>query len=277
MRKTTWRAGSLSILIAACLTMAAPMGVAEERSRAGEEEAFSVGSDVALSSLISLSDGHIQELADSLYIVAATDAARSGDWEQIRPYLAAVSERSVAALNWFALPDGSYWSVQNGREDGNLAARDYFPQVLAGNAVTGDLVVSRATGKPVAIVAVPIERFDGSVIGVLGSSVYLDQLSAQIGREMGLSETEIFYSFDETPIVALAYDSDLVFFEPLEAGDRELATAFMTMLQSDSGTVTYTFRGRERTVVYRRSDVTGWWYAFGIVEEESDRPETPVP
>jgi hypothetical protein len=27
--------------------------------------------------------------------------------------------------------------------------------------------------------------------------------------------------------------------------------------------VTYSFRGRERTMLYRRSPVTGWWYAFG--------------
>jgi hypothetical protein len=42
--------------------------------------------------------------------------------------------------------------------------------------------------------------------------------------------------------------------------------AFSEMLSGRGGTVTYNFRGSRRTVLYRKSDVSGWWYGFGAIE-----------
>lgn len=42
--------------------------------------------------------------------------------------------------------------------------------------------------------------------------------------------------------------------------------AFTEMLATSEGTVTYTFRGRSRTVLCRKSPVTGWWYALGVLQ-----------
>lgn len=35
---------------------------------------------------------------------------------------------------------------------------------------------------------------------------------------------------------------------------------------NEAGSLTYDFRGRQRSVVYRKSPVTGWSYVFGIVQ-----------
>jgi methyl-accepting chemotaxis protein len=179
--------------------------------------------------------------------------------------LGEVGKLNVSALNWFALPDGSYWSVQEGKASGNLTDRAYFPRLLAGKTVIGDLVVSKATSQNVMIVAVPILREDGWVIGVLGSSVYLEPLSERIRQEMDLSGNVIFYSFDATPLLAMVYDPGLIFVEPKELGE-EVERAFAEMLSHEEGAVTYTFRDKQRTVLYRKSSLTGWWYAFGVVQ-----------
>lgn len=143
------------------------------------EPGFTVSGEVALSALLSLGDGYLTKMADSLEILAASDSVRTGEWERVREPLADLAERNVAALNWFALPDGSYWSVQEGRAKGNLSRRD-------------------------------------------------------------------------------------------QAGDAELAAAFEEMLSKEAGVIDYTFRNQKRTVAYRKSPVTGWWYAFGVVPPESD-------
>lgn len=236
------------------------------KSQRGADRAPRVKGGVALATLMSLSDGHLQKMADSLQMLGMSDAARSADWEQIKDPLAEVAKRNVPALNWFALPDGSYWSVQHGKENANLATRAYFPKVLAGQTVIGDLVVSKATGMSMAIVAVPVVGQDRSVVGVLGASVYLDKLSALIEQEMALDDTMIFYSFDSAPLVALNWDPHLIFIEPKKAGE-ELSRAFDEMLSKEQGVVNYTFRGKERTVLFQKSPVTGWWYAFGIIPE----------
>lgn len=227
---------------------------------------FVISAQVGLASLVSLSDNQLMKMADLLHTLAVSEAASTGEWERIRPALEVVSRRAVPALNWFALPDGAYWSVQAGKEAGNLSGRAYFPKVLAGETIIGDLVVSTATRNPVAIVAVPVVGADGKTVGVLGASVYLDELSRRIQEEMGLDRSTIFYSFDATPLVALNWDPELIFLRPMESDEAELPSAFAHMLERESGELRYRFRGETRSVLFRKSPVTGWWYVFGVRE-----------
>lgn len=219
---------------------------------------------VALASVMALSDAYLQKVADSLKTLADTDEVGTADWQKIKGLLEQTARRNVPAVAWFALPDGTYWTVEQGRIAQTLTDRPYFKRLLAGETVIGDLVVSRSTGKCVAVVAVPIVR-DGSVVGALGSSVYLDRLSSFINKQMALDNSMIFYSFDAQPMVALVWDPQLVFLEPMKEQNESLKHAFGEMVSRNEGTVTYEYRGRTRTVIYRKSPVTKWWYAFGIV------------
>ena len=136
---------------------------------------------------------------------------------------------------------------------------------MAGQVVIGGLVASRATGKSSAIVAVPVFGEGNAIVGVLGSSVYLDSLSLLLKRELDLQPREIFFSIDSTPIGALQDDPEEVFLDPFALGEPELEQAIRDMLAHDEGVVNYHFRGKRRTVLYRKSPVSGWWYAFGHV------------
>lgn len=254
--------------LSACLLAIPGAGNLHAQEPARAAPAFTVDGKVALASLIALSDGYLIKLADSLQILAAMPEAQSGDWQKIKKPLALAGQMNVPALNWFALPDGSYWSVQEGKAAGNLSTRAYFPKVLAGKTVIGDLVVSKATGKSIAIVAVPVVRPDKTVAGVLGSSVYLDQLSTRLEREMDLDNLMIFYSFDAQPLKGLVWDRDLIFVDPTKLpGEEDFSRAIKEMMSKAQGINRYIFRGRQRTVLFRRSAVTGWWYVFGIAPE----------
>lgn len=226
---------------------------------------------VGLASLVALSDGYLIKLADTLRLIAASPEGQSGDWQKIKAPLIRAGQMNVPALNWFALPDGSYWSVQEGRASGNLSSRAYFPRLLAGQTVIGDLVVSKATGKSTAIVAVPIVLPDKRVIGILGSSVYLDQLSARLEHDMALDDTTIFYSFDAQPLTGLTWEPGLIFADPTAIpGEEEFARVVREMMSRTYGTSSYRFHNRPRTVLFQRSTVTGWWYAFGNAPEGRD-------
>lgn len=229
--------------------------------------AFTVDGRIALNSLMSLSDAHLQKLADALSLLAGTDAVRSRDWDRIRPLLAEAKRLNVPATVWFALPNGTYWTVAQGRIAENLADRRYFPRVLAGQAVIGDLVVSRSTKRNSAIVAVPVRGRDSSIVGVLGASVNLESLAALLRQEMGgIGKSLLFFAIDGEGLGALNSDSSLIFTEPMKLGDEGMRRAFSEMLSSQQGVVTYTFRGSRRTVLYRKSPVTGWWYGFGVTQ-----------
>jgi hypothetical protein len=225
---------------------------------------FTVSGSVALHALVSLSDGHLQKLADVLGMLAGSDAVRSGEWERMRAPLVDAGRVNVPAVIWFARADGTYWSAAQGRVPGRLTDRPYFSRALAGRTVLGDLVVSRSTARNVAIVAVPVRGRADEVIGVLGASVHLDSLTALLRREMGgLDAGLLFFAVDAKPLGALNSDTTLIFTEPMQLGDAGMRRAFTEMLAGQEGTVTYDFRGFRRTVLYRRSPVTGWWYGFG--------------
>ncbi|HEU5041943.1 MAG TPA: ABC transporter substrate-binding protein, partial [Gemmatimonadales bacterium] len=231
------------------------------------EPAFMVDGRVALASLMSLADGHLIKMADFLAVVASGDG-RSARWEAIRGPLAEVGRHNVPAVLWFARPDGSYWTVGEGRVSGSLAGRAYFPRLMAGQTVIGDLVVSQSIGRSVAIVAVPIRSADGTVAGALGSSIHLDSLSRLLDQQMALPEGFTFYSIDATPIGALNRNPDLIFARPLTLGE-DLSRAIREMLERDEGVVSYRFLDAQRTVLYRRSPITRWWYALGELRGET--------
>jgi hypothetical protein len=256
------------VALAGALTLGGCRTHTQERAPAvsGPTPAVTVDGHVALHSFVALSDAHLQKLADAMRMLATTDAARSADWQRIGAPLAEVARMNVPAVNWFARPDGSYWSVQEGRATANLSDRPYWPRLMAGQTVIGDLVASRATGKSSAIVAVPVRGAEGLIVGVLGSSVYLDSLSLRIEREMQLEPDHLFFSLDAEPLVGLNSNPQIIFLRPLEEGDPELATAMRQILSREEGVVSYRFRGAPRTVLYRKSLVTGWWYGFGVLQ-----------
>lgn len=250
-------------LRAAALLQLAVLGCSDDSPT--EPKNFVVDGRVALASLISLSDGHLQQITGHFQTLASSEDARSASWDRIRDPLAAIEQVNVRSLMWFALPDGSYWSVQGGKAAGNLSDRSYWPRLMAGQTVIGDLVASKATGKSAAIVAVPVRDAGGAIVGALGSSVYLDSLSLLLKREIDLQPDQIFFSVDATPIGALQDDPAQIFLDPYAIGEPELERAIREMLTQEEGVVNYTFRGKPRTVLYRKSHVSGWWYAFGQV------------
>ena len=258
--------------LAACITLAlgacaGPRQVEGDGSRPTSARTVAVDGEVALHSLMSLTDGHLQKIADVFSILATMDSVQSAQWEQIRGPLADAARVNVPATYWFARPDGSYWTLEDGRASASLADRPYFPRALAGQTILGDLVVSRSTGKSAAIVATPVYDDNSTVLGVLGASVYLDRLSAKVHDEMNLAPHHVFFSLDEVPIVGLHKDQAVIFVHPLEEGDPQLTRAIRTILSRDQGVVNYLFRGQRRTIHYLKSPVTGWRYGFGEIYE----------
>ena len=227
---------------------------------------LTVDGKVALASLITISDAHLLKIADEFKLLSIRKEVVAGDWSKIKELLVKVSAGDEQGMMWFAHPSGTYWTVQQDRVNANLKSRPYFSRLMAGKTVVGDLVVSKSTGKNVAVVAVPI--FKGKrVVGVLGCSVYLDKLSERIKGEMELPPNMIFYSFDATPLLALVWDEGLIFSQPKDLGE-EVDKAFREMLNKDQGAIAYSFRGKTRNVIFKKSPVTNWWYAVGRLQGE---------
>ncbi|HVS46345.1 MAG TPA: cache domain-containing protein, partial [Verrucomicrobiae bacterium] len=125
-------------------------------------------------------------------------------------------------------------------------------------------VLGRSTGKPGAIVAVPVRAADGKIVGLVGSAIDLAQLTVLLQSEMGNGPGTVFWAIDAHGITALHSDPTNIFNDAAKMSP-ELKRAITHMLATDSGVENYSYKGKARTVVYRKSTLTGWTYGFGVV------------
>jgi C4-dicarboxylate-specific signal transduction histidine kinase len=190
---------------------------------------------MGVSALTALADAHVTDYLDLLKDLAVTPEVRSADWQQMKDLLARQAQTRIAALIWFVLPDGSAYTADLGKTSQSLADRDYFSKLMAGNTVVGTLLVGKISGIKSYLVAVPVIK-DGKVVGGLGTTPYLDQLSQILSHEIGLAGSRIFYALDGTGAVALSSDASQIMAQNIKLADN---------------------------VERQTSPITGWRFALG--------------
>jgi len=229
-----------------------------------------------LNSFAALGEGHVENVLRGLRIISVTEEARSGEWEKMRELLAEFDRSGIkAAAVWFVLPDGSYYMVGKGLTDQNLSDRPYFPPIMTGKEITGDLVIGKVTGMRNAVVAVPVKK-NGKIIGALGASLALEEMSRMFDEKMGLPKNMFFYALDQKGQTSLHRVSALLFAYPSDMGSKSLAKTVEEMLVKPEGEVTYAFYG-ERSVVFKKFPLTGWVFVIGIVTGKPGQPVAELP
>lgn len=223
---------------------------------------------IILNTFTALTEEHFERIRCGLKVLSVTEEARSGDWNVVKGPLAEFSGSGInAASVWYARTDGHYYSVGQGLTDQNISDRPYFSRLMAGNNVVGDIVISKSTGKRAAVIAVPIWK-DGKVIGALGVSVSADEVSRMLQERMAVPGDMVFYALDSKGQCSLHKESSLLFAFPSDMGSKTLRKAVKEMLSRQEGIVRYEFQGG-KIVVFKRSQLTGWVFAIGIVGKNS--------
>jgi hypothetical protein len=213
-----------------------------------------VDARILLNTYTAFAEEHFDGILRGLKVLAVTEEARSGDWNALKGPLAGFGRSGInAAAVWYARTDGSYYTVEKGLTDQNLADRQYFPRLMAGHNVVGDLIISKSTGKRAAVIAVPILK-DGKVIGALGVSVSADKVSRMLQERMSLPRDMVFYALDAKGQCSLHRESSLLFAFPSDLGSKTLKEAVKEMLPRQEGTVRYEFHG-EKTIFFKRNPV----------------------
>jgi hypothetical protein len=225
-----------------------------------------------LSAFVSYTELRISSVQQSLDILASTAEARSVKWERMKALLSGYQQSNGGSLVvWFVLPDGMYYTVDEGLMKVKLSDRRYFPGLMSGQRIVGDIVVSKSTGKRSAVIAVPV-REGGNVIGAIGVSLFLDELSAQIGSALGLRADAGFFALAPSGELVLHKMTDRNFLNPRELGSEDFKKVTHEMLANSSGVTSYEFDKVARRVIYRASPLTRWKFAitFGL----ADKPGT---
>jgi len=165
---------------------------------------------------------------------------------------------------WFVRPDGTYFASAAGLADPKLSDRAYFPKLMAGEGVCGELVISKSTGKKSVILAVPVRQGE-RVVGGLGASIFVDDLSRLLNERLKLPPGSLFYALTRDGVTAFHIDPTRDFVDPRQLQNPALSDAVETILSRTAGEVTYEFNGSPRPVVFNTSALTGWRVVFGRI------------
>ncbi len=220
--------------------------------------------DLALSSMIATTDSRLIAILRTYEVLVITADVQTNSWEKVKPLLAILEANEPDARTWYALPDGSYYTIIDGLTTANLRSRSYFPTVIGGEVSVGTVVVSHSTGKNTAIVAVPVKE-NGAVYGILGASVYLDTLTDTLRSE--IPEPFVFYAIDKESKFALHSEKGQISRDITTIGaSTSFGKALQTIKTQESGDVAYEDGGLSYRAKFRTSPLTGWRFVVAWPE-----------
>ncbi|MFW5982278.1 MAG: EAL domain-containing protein [Halanaerobiaceae bacterium] len=122
-----------------------------------------------------------EEREADLDVYAETAEIKDMDYETIEPYLQGELEKHQHIYSMFFIADqaGNFRSTDG--SSGNLANRSYFSEVMSGNLVISEPLVSLTDGEDIIVVAAPIS-IEGETQGLIGATIKLEVLTDFINK-----------------------------------------------------------------------------------------------
>lgn len=138
----------------------------------------------------------------------------------------------------------------------SVADRGYFKEAKKGNINISSPVISKASGDPVTVIAIPLYDASGKFAGIFATVLKMGLLSDKI-TEMKIGETGYPYMVDGKgtfiahPKKEYILDLNLTKLEGME-------TFASHALKKETGVEEYTFKGVDKTAGFSRVKLTNW-------------------
>ncbi|HBX22914.1 MAG TPA: methyl-accepting chemotaxis protein [Desulfotomaculum sp.] len=189
---------------------------------------------------------------------ASGATVKSMDPEQFLPVLKRV-QQNIGEYEYLYVADNTGNGIGTNDVPVDVSDRDYFQQVLQGETVVTDPIISKATGNQVIAVVAPIHKDDdGTPDGLVGVTVMINQLQ-ELVNNMKLSGYG--YGFiQSTNSITIAHPNDEFSANNnlLEAADDDLKTILGRMAKGENGYGTYTLEGEYKLLAFAPVGLAGW-------------------
>ncbi len=134
----------------------------------------------------------------------------------------------------------------------DIATRDYFAEAIAtGKPAFSNIILSKGTGKPVRVFAVPIKSDSGQVTGVIAAALKMDPIFALL-KDVEVGESGYAYMTDDTGLFVYHPNPDYMMTKKVnELGVEELNRQAELMMTGGSDKGTYTLEGVTKLNMFR--------------------------
>ena len=170
----------------------------------------------------------------------------------------------VADADGFTIADSTGGTLRAKKM--SVADRDYFISAKAGNISIGRPVLSKASGKPVFVVAIPLKAASGRFAGIFGTVIKMDALSDRI-TQVKIGETGYPFMIDMTGLT-IAHPKKEYILE-MNLGKLEgMESITGQMMARKSGVDAYRFKGVDKIAGFAPVTTTGW--SIGVTQNEAE-------
>lgn len=149
----------------------------------------------------------------------------------------------------------------------SVAGRGYFAAVKrTGKISIGSPVISKTSGKPIVVVAIPLKTVSGQFAGMFGVSLKLGALSEKITQEK-IGKTGYPFMIDQKGLVISHPKKELIF-ELNLTQLKGMESISNQMVSQKSGVDNYTFKGIDKIAGFSPVKATGW--SICVTQDQSE-------
>ena len=197
-----------------------------------------------------------------LVMLASTPTLSSGILGTVVPFMEAARKSDPAYESMvFATPSGVSHDSQGPIAD--VANRNYFKQAMQGRANVSDPVISRATGRMVVVVAVPVKAAD-KIIGVLFGAISMDEISRK-ALSIKIGKTGYAYIIQGDGTTIIHPDKQMAMKDNILKNPNappELKTTTEKMVKGEHGLTRYEYNGVGKMVAFAPISSANWSLAL---------------
>lgn len=142
--------------------------------------------------------------------------------------------------------------LPQGDQTVSIADRPYFKEALTGKAATSNAIVSKITGSPIYVEAMPVYS-NGSLSGVLCLVIKLASVTDLFIDPVKVGETGYAFVMEKDgPVIAYPDKSKVLKL------DGHMFDFSKEILANKNGLMVYDFKGTEKISVYKQEETLGW-------------------
>lgn len=220
-------------------------------------------------------EGHAGDIGDwlkarqtELVIVSASPQVQSGDFSVMMPFLVNAAKTNIAydAIGYIK-PGGE--NINSLGSHGTLADREYYQKAIKGEIAISDPVVSKASGKMITVIAVPIKK-DGQVTGIVYGSIAMEEVTKKI-LDIKAGQTGYAYVLQGDGLAIIHPDKEIAMKVNAVQDPKlpqDLRSVNERLVKGESGVAEYEYAGTHKIVAFAPVPGTKWSFAINVPSAE---------
>lgn len=207
--------------------------------------------------MVSIVDRELNKSTNQMKLLASIDEAKRMDYEKYFRRVAEFRDQFQQYEVVFIADTNGDFIASNGVK-GNIADRAYFYKVLNGRTIISEPMTSKSTGNPIIVAASPIRSNSGHIVGLVGATMNLCQVTNNINAEK-LGDTGYAYVINSKGKTIAHPRKEFLLNDSLKQSEsKSFVEIINNMINREEGIGYYEFEGIRKIVFYKPIHSTDW-------------------